>query len=770
MAPAPSRAGGPWTALLAGFALLALGAALARASLPEWRTGPIPPPAFFAARFRELARAIGTSPAAEPADPAMVSSPAYRKAKEAPGRRGFRWIVGSRAALAVEVRGAVGGEGRPLTASYSLDGIPYEYEAWEPFDLALFFAPVPANDTRPLARAVLRPDEDLGPREASAGSGARTDVYPILAVGGRRDYAVVVVTPLDTGVTRQPATPVNPLRQHAWTIAQGGTLLAAGAAAFFILAVRRRIALVNGALVGGLAALAAAPDLAALARGTAAGLGQLVLVLAIGIWTLVLWSTGESLLRTSREGFTTSLDALRRGQLGPRAGRALWIGLGAGAGIAGLRLAAAALAARFPGSWPEMASLGLPLLGTSGSLVQALRQAALAAFAFGLGCAVAPARRAPYAAVAAALVALPLPALHPWPLALAVGLAVAAAFVELGRRAGLTSLLTAGLAATLLPTAVFAAGHLDWLGGTFGAAAGASGALLALGAIGLSRSAEVELGRVAPPAFVQRIEEERRVRYEMDLLTRMQVGLLPASLPDLAGWEVAARSLLANEAGGDLYDFVHEDGTGRLWIAAGDVAGHGYSCAIVQAMTVAALTSLIAPGRTPAGVLAEIDRVLRRGGAQRNFTTLALLRLDPATGEALFANAGHPYPLLLAAGAVREIEVPGLPLGQGPRRDYADVALALPPGSILVLASDGLFEGADGRGGAYGFARPAAALRAAQRRPADAIVEALLADWRAHLGGEQPGDDTTVLVIKRRGEGAAATAGDWRARRAAART
>jgi hypothetical protein len=63
MAPAPARAGGPWTALFAGFALLALGAALARASLPEWRTGPIPPPAFFTARFREPARAIE-----EPAD------------------------------------------------------------------------------------------------------------------------------------------------------------------------------------------------------------------------------------------------------------------------------------------------------------------------------------------------------------------------------------------------------------------------------------------------------------------------------------------------------------------------------------------------------------------------------------------------------------------------------------------------------------------------------------------------------------------------------
>jgi phosphoserine phosphatase RsbU/P len=333
----------------------------------------------------------------------------------------------------------------------------------------------------------------------------------------------------------------------------------------------------------------------------------------------------------------------------------------------------------------------------------------------------------------------------------------------------LTALLTAGLASSLLPVAVFAAGHLDWLGGTFAggwmggtfaggwmggtfaAAAGGSAALLALGLAGLGRPAEVEERRLAPPAFMRRLEDERRRHYEMDLLTRIQEGLRPESVPHLVGWDIAALSLVANEAGGDLYDFLHPEGIdGPLWIAAGDVAGHGYSCAIAQAMTVAALASLVVAERTPAGVLAEVDRVLRRGGAQRSFTTLALLRLDPATGEALLANAGHPFPLLLTAGIVREIDLPGLPLGQGPAREYRDLAISVLPGGVLVLASDGLFEGADARGEAYGFERPSAVVRAVARRPAEAILEALLADWRRHLGSEEPADDTTVIVIKRR--------------------
>jgi len=50
----------------------------------------------------------------------------------------------------------------------------------------------------------------------------------------------------------------------------------------------------------------------------------------------------------------------------------------------------------------------------------------------------------------------------------------------------------------------------------------------------------------------------------------MQVGLLPEKLPQIEGWEIAARSIVATEAGGDLYDFL-QDEEGRLWIAAGAV-------------------------------------------------------------------------------------------------------------------------------------------------------------------------------------------------------
>jgi sigma-B regulation protein RsbU (phosphoserine phosphatase) len=142
---------------------------------------------------------------------------------------------------------------------------------------------------------------------------------------------------------------------------------------------------------------------------------------------------------------------------------------------------------------------------------------------------------------------------------------------------------------------------------------------------------------------------------------------------------------------------------------------------------------------------------LRAAGATRNFTSLALLRLRPETGEGLVSNAGYPYPLLVADGEVTEIVLSALPLGLGPPRQYQDRAVDLVPGSVLVFSSDGLFEASDGGGRMYGFDRLCETVRNLGSRPADKILDLLFADWRRHLRSEQPLDDTTVVVVKRQG-------------------
>lgn len=751
--------------LLLGALALAGGLALARLWLPEWQGTAVPDEARFVAQYRELARKAGI--ALEPGEPRVqLATPSsdggfpaddrYSRESAAPEPGASRE---ARVRLAQEGRLPGDRETRELRIDVSPLGHPRSLH-WATRGLGRFFAletaPAPAERVRLLMELLLSPGESLGELRA-------------VIIAGNAGYLAEVrgsEPPAHLRAMTQPGGSVD-LSRHRGTFGEGlerirqfrfmdliwqGTpsvlRFLAVVGLFLALVLKGRIDVVNGAILAAITFLASfLPGLwgdptRSEVVGSFLGAG------AQAFWVFVIWSAGESFLRAADPSFTTSLDSLRAGRLGPRGGRSLLYGLSLGAALAGFELAIRAAATAMPGTWPESFSIRLPVFNATSN-------------PFGLGIALAgaiivviavvrrivPKRWALAAAVLVSALLLGPLRIHPLPLELAGNLIVIGLLVLFGRWFGLTTLLTASVTSFLLPAAAFSAWNPAWLPMTLGVTAGTSAALLALGFVGLRRPEQVEMERLKPPPFIRRLEEERRIKYEMDLLARMQVGLLPTRLPEIEGWEVAARSLLATEAGGDLYDFI-EDDAGRLWIAAGDVAGHGYSCAIVHAMTTAALASLISSESTPAEVLRQVDRVLRRASL-RNFASLALLLLDTKTGKALLSNAGHPYPLALSNGEVSEIEVSGLPLGQGPARIYEDISIEIPPGGALVFCSDGLFEAIDWSSNPYGFERPQEVLRTLEDRSAAEIVEALLHDWQKHLRSEEPPDDTTVVVVKR---------------------
>lgn len=756
-------------ALLGGAVAFLAGILAARTWLPEWRGEPLPEESRFVERFEAAARSAGVRLA--PGEPRVqlvnVSGQSARDNRELDRLpHGLLQSSGWGARVRIGQEGTLpddGKEPRALTLEISPAG---EVKAlhWASQGLGMFFRidhpPASRQRQESFARLLLAPGESLGGLRETSVSGnpgflaeirgsSPPEYLQIVAQAGGNVYIDRHPGGLQDGLRR--AEDLNPFR-ILWRASPEILRFLGVLALFVVLTATGRIDVINAAF---LTLLALAASLAPGLLGRHLGADPVAALLAAGsraVWVFVVWSAGESFLRAVDPGFTTSLDSLRAGRLGPRGGRSLLYGLALGGLLAGLLLALHALAVALPDAWPESVSVRLPVFDTNANpFGKGMSLAGVLVVVLAVCRRLVPPRWVPAAAaLAGAFLAGPL-RLHPVPLELAGNLAAAGLLVLLGQRFGLTALLTAAIAAYLLPAAAFSASRLEWMPYTFGFTAGSSAALLLLGLAGLRRPEQVEMERLRPPAFIRRLEEERRIRYEMDLLARMQIGLLPAHLPAIDGWQVAARSLLATEAGGDLYDFLPDE-AGRLWVAVGDVAGHGYSCAIVQAMTTAALSSLVSLERTPGEVLGRVDRVLRRGG-HRNFASLVLLRLDPETGEALLSNAGHPYPLALSNGEVAELEVPGLPLGQGPPRTYRDVALAIPPGGALVFCSDGLFEAVDWSSSPYGFDRPQEVLRTLENRTAEEILDILMRDWQRHLRSEQPPDDTTVVVLKRLASG-----------------
>lgn len=188
--------------------------------------------------------------------------------------------------------------------------------------------------------------------------------------------------------------------------------------------------------------------------------------------------------------------------------------------------------------------------------------------------------------------------------------------------------------------------------------------------------------------------EWARVQQDLDAARSLQRSLLPKAMPEIPGYSVAGRSTTCYEVGGDYLDVVAmPDGTHLMVVA--DVAGKGLASAIVAASFRTALRSLASQPLPLANLAARIGQQhWEEGGeAQRRYMTALFLRLQPTTGKLQIVNAGHnPAALLLPNGSVHMIEASGPPLGMLPGMEYSVETLDFPPGSRLLLYTDGLTE------------------------------------------------------------------------------
>lgn len=237
------------------------------------------------------------------------------------------------------------------------------------------------------------------------------------------------------------------------------------------------------------------------------------------------------------------------------------------------------------------------------------------------------------------------------------------------------------------------------------------------------------------------------VRDEIQIARQLQRDLLPKASPDVAGYAFAHSSRTANDIGGDYYQ-LHRLTDGRLAIVVADASGHGMAAGLLMAIANATLHIALELDPSPVAVSTLLHRAIWRTGDRRSFLTLFYALLDPASGEIEYVCAGHPFPLLRrASGAIEEPALGSYPLGMRETVTPACGRLALAPGDLMVLFSDGLFEGVDRSGQAFGFER----LRAALARPTSARTahEQISAAFENHVGEEPLADDLTLVVVER---------------------
>jgi len=244
--------------------------------------------------------------------------------------------------------------------------------------------------------------------------------------------------------------------------------------------------------------------------------------------------------------------------------------------------------------------------------------------------------------------------------------------------------------------------------------------------------------------------ERQKLEDEMIQARQIQESLLPASLPKIAGLEIAAHYQPSLYVGGDYYDFLQPN-PGTLVVLIADVQGHGVSAALLMSNLQAHFREVVrtCPHYTPAQMVAWLNDRIVEGGGER-LVTLFLGSLDVWSWELLYVNAGHTWPMLFHAGEPQpsKLEEGGMLLGVLPAAAYKCGRSVLKPGDVLLLMTDGLTEASNASGEEYSWERVTAIARDVLRRSAREIVDAVFRNVMEFADSSQHDDDKIVVALK----------------------
>ena len=192
------------------------------------------------------------------------------------------------------------------------------------------------------------------------------------------------------------------------------------------------------------------------------------------------------------------------------------------------------------------------------------------------------------------------------------------------------------------------------------------------------------------------IDNSMLFKREHDTAVVLQRSLLPQSLPELEGIDFAARYEPAApglEVGGDWYEVVPRD-DGSVAVTIGDVAGRGVRAASVMGRVRPALRAVVAEGYPPEEAIRRLDTLIRESGEGPEMATVFHLHYDPETQLGEYVRAGHPPALLrLPDGSIIDLDGRGVaPLGILEQDEFRPHEVSIPPGSLLLLYTDGLIE------------------------------------------------------------------------------
>jgi sigma-B regulation protein RsbU (phosphoserine phosphatase) len=246
--------------------------------------------------------------------------------------------------------------------------------------------------------------------------------------------------------------------------------------------------------------------------------------------------------------------------------------------------------------------------------------------------------------------------------------------------------------------------------------------------------------------------DKKQYEKELAVAASIQQGLFPSSLPDLAGFDVAAMNRPAQQVGGDYYDVLtlSDVGGDACLFCVADVSGKGLAASLLMSTIQATLRALLGREASLADLARRTNELLFATTPGSKYATAALVLAYPETGECRYVSGGHTETLLLRASGERIwMGATGVPLGLFPGMTWEELSFTLDSGDVLVLYSDGVSEAQTVVFDEFGPDRLADIVERQRDRPAAQIIDSIVASIDAFVEGAPQFDDITLMVVKR---------------------
>nr|WP_319375714.1 PAS domain S-box protein [uncultured Methanoregula sp.] len=246
-----------------------------------------------------------------------------------------------------------------------------------------------------------------------------------------------------------------------------------------------------------------------------------------------------------------------------------------------------------------------------------------------------------------------------------------------------------------------------------------------------------------------------RSNAELQIAAEIQQSFMPDVIPQITGFDIAARSVMAKEVGGDFFDVIPFEiislGKGTLGLLVADVSGKGVPAALFMALSRIVVRVNVLWHRDPAQAIYASNNIISQDSKAGMFVTLFYGMISEKDSTLTYVNAGHNPPMVYRArdGSIEELMPTGIVLGAVENREYFSRVIGIESNDIIVMYTDGVTESINQKEELFGEDRLRSIISSNARLPAVEILVKILDGVREFTGDMPQFDDITLMVIKK---------------------